>query len=86
MSRFTVVWSPNEVQRLTEIWIQSQDRAAVSAAAGRIDRVLRDNPTGRAVPVHEGLWGLNEPPLRVLFSIEDDDRRVEVVLVEPFAG
>jgi hypothetical protein len=82
MNRFTVVWSPNEVERLTEIWMQSSDRGAVAIAADQIDRRLRDDPTRYAEPVHEGLWGLNQPPLRVLFSVSEDDRRVEVVLVE----
>jgi hypothetical protein len=45
MNRFTVVWSPNELQRLTEIWLQSPDRAAMTAAAAQIERLLRHDPT-----------------------------------------
>jgi hypothetical protein len=82
MTRFTAVWSPNIIAALADIWLNSSDRAAVTLAAAEIERLLRDDPMLHGVPVKEGLWGLSKPPLRVLFTINEADRLVEVVLVK----
>jgi hypothetical protein len=39
------------------------------------------NPTTKGVELSEGLRALSQPPLRVLFSVNDLDRLVEVLRV-----
>jgi hypothetical protein len=42
--KFTLVWTDKEMKELTEIWLQSLNRQAVTDAAKQIDRALEENP------------------------------------------
>ena len=42
MSRYTVVWWPAALDELTDLWLQSEDRAAVTADAREVDRRLAE--------------------------------------------
>ena len=42
MSRYTVVWWPAALDELTELWLQSDGRAAVTADAREVDRRLAE--------------------------------------------
>ena len=55
MTRHTVVWSDDSERRLMQIWLGADDRSAVSAAAHRIDRMLRENAHLKGFDLHEGL-------------------------------
>ncbi len=81
MNRFTVVWVKSAEDDLAELWIASNDRNVVAAATLEIDRQLTTQPRLKGEAVSEGLRALNVPPLRVLFSVTDDDRLVEVSVV-----
>ena len=76
--RFTVVWLQDARDELTERWLASTDRDAVTRAAHRIDQELSIDPMQRGTPLAEGLRKLDVPPLRVYFSVRDQDRIVEI--------
>lgn len=78
MTRFTVVWLPKARDELARIWVHTGDRDAVTAAANRIDRELRDDPQTKGQVVRGDLRKLVLHPLVVLFKIRDQDRLVEV--------
>jgi hypothetical protein len=61
--------------------MRAPDRNSVTAAAHKVDDELAEDAALKGVPVSEGLRGLTEPPLRVLFTVNDGDRIVEVVRV-----
>jgi plasmid stabilization system protein ParE len=82
MTRFTVTWSRDAQADLAEIWLSAGDRAAVTIAAAQIESFLRTDPILNGTEAKEGLWGLSQPPLRVLFTVYEADRLVEVVLVK----
>lgn len=75
--RFTVVWSPFAQDRLTELWLRSADRNAVTRASHRVDHLLRIDPDTRGSPWF-GDRVLHIPPLRVAFAINPMDMLVEV--------
>ena len=81
MNRYTVVWVKSAEDELVELWIGSSDRSAVAAATHEIDRQLTTDPALQGEPLREGLRALNCPPVRVLYSVSDDDRIVEVAVV-----
>jgi len=81
MNRYTVVWVKSAEDELVELWLASSDRTAVAAATHEIDRQLTTGPALKGESVKEGLRALNVPPVRVLYSVNDHDRIVEVALV-----
>jgi plasmid stabilization system protein ParE len=79
--RCTVVWAPDAEDHLAEIWIASANRIAVTVAANHIDAQLAENPLGKATPLHEGLYVFTVPPLHVIFTIEEADCLVRILVV-----
>ncbi len=81
MTPYRVVWTRDALAELASIWMNSSNPAAVTRAAGEIDRILGRNPAESGVELHEQLRVLIFPPLRVLFAVVEIDRRVEVARV-----
>ncbi len=81
MTRYTVVWHASVQGDLATLWMNAPDRSAVTAAAYLIDAELAQNAATKGVEVAEGLRAFFAPPLRVLFTVNDGDRLVEVALV-----
>ena len=82
MTRYTVVWHASAQDELAELWIHAQDRNALTTAAHFIDVELSQDAATKGIDVAEGLRALFSPPLRILFSVNEGDRIVEVVLVK----
>ncbi len=81
MSRFTVVWLKDAEHELTEIWIAHNDRNAVTKATNEIDASLAADPLNQGGELSEGIRFFLVPPLRVIYSVKELDRIVEVSLV-----
>ena len=79
--RFTVVWQPHAEQELAEIWQQSANREAVSAAANRMEQLLRTCPdrVGEERSFVDRIFF--EGPLGMRFRLLFDDRVVQVLSV-----
>ncbi|MFQ5734727.1 MAG: hypothetical protein ACE5KM_22565 [Planctomycetaceae bacterium] len=77
--RFRVIWKPEPQQRLTEIWMASGDRTAVTEAVNRIDAILATDPDSAGESRDESMRVLFLRPLVVLFEVIEEDRRVDVV-------
>jgi hypothetical protein len=78
MSAYTVFWKQEAFDALAELWLEVEDRNRLTDAANQVDRLLSRDPANAGVPLHEGLFSLNIPPLRVIFEIRDSDNSVEV--------
>jgi succinyl-CoA synthetase beta subunit len=86
MSRFTVIWPKPLLGDLAGIWMESESRTAVTQAVQEIDSALVIDPTTKGTNLAEGLRKLDEPPLQVIFEVEELDRLVRIVkvaLIEP---
>jgi mRNA-degrading endonuclease RelE of RelBE toxin-antitoxin system len=81
MTPYTVDWAPGVIRSLADIWVNAGDRKAVTKAAARIDELLERDPLGNGRHVHEGLYRLDVLPLTVFYSVDEANRRVEVVEV-----
>lgn len=82
MTRRTVVWVTDAETELTDIWLASGSRDRVTSASHRIDIALGENAESIGHPLAEGMIAYDEPPLRVLFEILDDDRLVRILKVK----
>lgn len=81
MTRFNVVWSKIASNMLTELWLDATDRNAIRSASDEIDRELAHNPIDKGTELSEGLWSYPAPPLKVIYSVREDDRIAEVLRV-----
>jgi plasmid stabilization system protein ParE len=78
---FTVIWKLLAEEQLAAIWMDTEDRQAVTRAANAIDRLLREDPQ-TAGESRSGLTRvLVVDPLVVHFDVSADDRMVHVLTV-----
>ena len=82
MTRYTVVWITSVQDELADLWLNAPDRRAVTAAVQAIDQELRDNATVKGSELSEGLRSFFAPPLKVIFTVREDDRIAEVLRVK----
>ena len=83
---FQVFWDSDAEDELATIWIDADDRNAITTAAHRIDSVLRVNPENAGESRDEQRRILIEPPLGVTFSVSSQDRTVFVLTVWRFVS
>ena len=76
--KFTVVWLKSVQFELGEIWLSAADRHAVTAASDEIDRQLQQDADHKGRLLSEGLQTLDVLPLRAVFSVDLENRIVEV--------
>ena len=76
--KFTVCWTQLAENDLADIWLKSFDRAAVTDAANRIDRILEQEAANAGAIRRDGNRHLIVPPLVVTFDVSPDDRNVTV--------
>jgi hypothetical protein len=86
MTRRTVVWVSDAESELAEIWLASSSRDRIASASHAIDVVLGQDAESVSSPLAEGMRVFEQPPLRVLFEIVDEDRMVRVLKVKQVAG
>lgn len=74
MDADNVVWTQSALQQLAETWLEADDPSDITSAAHAIDRELSDDPRAKGSEVSEGLRALVVHPLRVLFSVAEDEK------------
>lgn len=77
---YTIIWIP-AFARLAGFWTSATDKNAVTAASHRIDQVLATNPAafGEDRPPD---WRIGfDPPLGVVFEVDESSRTVWVMFV-----
>ena len=85
-TRFTVTWTKSAVAELADLWLEADDREAITLATAAIDRELALDPTTKVRSLSEGLSFIDSFPLRVFCEIRESDRIVEVVGVRMIRG
>ena len=84
MTRFTVVWHQEAEDELADIWLTSVIRQTVSAAANVIESELAHDGDAKGTYLIAGLRLLEQPPLRVIYQVREQDRLATVLHVESF--
>lgn len=79
--KFTVVWTPAAEQDLAALWLNADDRNAVSSAANSIERLLRHSPNAVGETFFDTVRTIVVPPLGVDYEVSDQDRLVYVLSV-----
>lgn len=81
--RYRVIWQADAEDQLAELWLAatSEERQLVTAAAHRIDQILRDDPISRSVPRSKSYRMLIVGPLGVTFEVRQDDGIVDLFAV-----
>jgi hypothetical protein len=76
--RWTVLWKADAESDLAEFWVNATDKAAITAAANRIDVQLRRDPlnTGESRADDDRIHV--EGPLGILFTVDSMDCKVYV--------
>ena len=78
---FTVLWRPLAEQQLARLWTNAADRKDVAWAADSIDSWLRFDPASKGESRSGRTRIFFEPPLVVLFQVNEADRTVYVTAV-----
>ena len=78
MKEYTVIWWQAADDELARLWLDSSDRAQITEAARGIDLWLSRQGASAGKEIHEGLCALEVDPLRVQYSVEQDDRTIRV--------
>jgi hypothetical protein len=78
MTRYTVTATRKAENDLASVWLRAPDREAITLAADRIDRILREDALNKGCSATHGLRQLIVAPLIADFSVEEDDRRVTI--------
>lgn len=79
---YEVVWGPVIEGQLAAVWIASDDRAAVAAAAHRLDQALARNPLALGEARDSSVRRVAfDHPLGIEFEVIEDDKRVIVQAV-----
>ena len=75
--RYTVIWSPDALNKLAQLWTNSTDREAISRSTDAIERKLRDDPEEQG----DDFYGdrlLIEFPIAVGFHVRVEDRIADI--------
>jgi hypothetical protein len=78
MNPFVVDWRAEALDGLAAAWLATADKSAVNQAQSANDLLLSQSPLSHGTPVSEGLFGLNIPPLRVVYSVDGTANRVKI--------
>ena len=81
MTKWTVVWEESAEVKLGNIWFGTGRSPKVTDASYHIDKDLRNDPHRHGKPLAEGLFVIERPPLRAVFTLSEDDRLVRVLSV-----
>ncbi len=75
---YDVVWEDNATSEVAAEFVSSKDKIAIVDATYQIDRSLESDPIGNGEPLSEGLFYIDRPPLRAIYSIDANTKRVDI--------
>ena len=81
MNRFTVVWTPDAVEQLADLWLRAANREVIVSVVESLDLELTVDPFWKSLELTEGLHYLDLPPIRAVFSVDSANRLVEVARI-----
>jgi hypothetical protein len=78
MSPYAVELTLEAEDSLAEVWLEADDRQAVTEAETAIYDLLRSDPIGNGTPVAQGLFKIAYAPLVAFYSVDHVRNLVEV--------
>ena len=83
---YSVDWEDDALDGLSAAWVAATDKASVNDADAEITRLLARDPFAVGSHASEGLRQLDVPPLRAYYSVDVQNRKVEVLQVAYLIG
>ena len=81
---YTVRWKRTALDRLAELWLEADNRSAVTTAVDEIDRILAGDPHNAGESRSGETRVLFVAPLGVFFEIPDSSKVVDVLRMWTF--
>jgi hypothetical protein len=75
---FTVVWLKSAEEELARLWLDAENRAAITSAGNAVETAMRQNPLAVGESREENQRIIIEPPLVIHCEVNLDDRVVRV--------
>jgi hypothetical protein len=79
--KYTVIWKRAAEKLLAQIWLDTNDRTAVTQASHQIDQLLKLDPEDKGESRPNNRRILMVHPLAVIYKVEPLDRKVFVLKV-----
>lgn len=76
--KYKVQWEESATQEVAAEFVTGNDKVAIIDATHQIDRALESDPIGNGTPLDEGMFYIDRPPLRAIYSINAEAKRVDV--------
>ena len=76
--KYKVQWEESATQEVAAEFAAGNDKVAIIDATHQIDRALESDPVGNGMPLNEGMFYIDRPPLRAIYSIDAEAKRVDV--------
>ncbi|MEM6474208.1 MAG: hypothetical protein AAF802_32015 [Planctomycetota bacterium] len=76
--KYTVVWEENATQEVAAEFVRGSDKVAIIDATYQINGALAANPVENGLALREGLYYIDRFPLRAIYSIDTEAKRVDV--------
>ena len=76
--KYLVTWEENATQEVAAEFLSGNDKVAIIDATHQIDRALESDPIGNGMPLNEGMFYIDRPPLRAIYCIKAELNRVDV--------
>ena len=76
--KYDVVWEDNARSEVAAEFVGGADRVAIIDASYQIDRALESDPIGNGEPLSEGLFYIDRPPLRAIYSVNANAKRADI--------
>ena len=78
---YEVVWEDNARSEIAAEFVKGTDKVVMIDAEYQMDRALESDPIANGNPLSEGLFYIDCPPLRAIYSIDADAKRVEIARI-----
>ena len=79
---YDVILSMDAVEDVLRITMASSSKSEVVLAAKQLQDALRSHPAATGTHLSEGLYYVDLDPLRAFFTIDVDDKVVEIINVK----
>lgn len=76
--KYTVEWTDEARSEVASEFVDGSDKVAIIDAAYQIDRALESDPIGNGEPLSDGMFYIDRPPLRAVYSLNVELKRVDV--------
>jgi len=76
--KYGVVWEDNARSEIAAEFVSGNDKVSIIDASYQIDRALESDPVGNGEPLSEALFYIDRPPLRAIYSINANAKRVDI--------